>query len=379
MKQTLELPSSDIAGPSRNTDSPSKQTRSMSVAVPVLPSPLVVTPATPRNRTNSLPSPAFLLGFSGCRDPRTCVSVRSFTTTAKGVINAGDIVRKTSINSFMSSGSTVPFDQRRKSCVPSCAPENSQREAAGADRQRTSSLASSDSSSSSGSPPRTTTSAQPRAGPAGSSYFRVVIQGDEDVGKTSLTRQFSSSEYMGTYDVTSGEGDQTETTIVPVLLDGDESVMEFIDGVDAYHSDDVNVDAYIVVFSIVDRNSFVVARDLARQLRVNVGTDRAIILVGNKSDLVRKRQVPIAEAKDVATTYDCNYIETSAALNHKVDELVAGTLTQIRRQLLPPTPTLLPVPTTKSRSRTPSPVSFFNKLFKKPIKGSASCEGIFMK
>ena len=57
--------------------------------------------------------------------------------------------------------------------------------------------------------------------------------------------------------------------------------------------DDVNVDAYIVVYSIIDLASFRVARDLARQLRVNLGTDRVIVLVGNKSDLVRKRQIKI--------------------------------------------------------------------------------------
>ena len=29
-----------------------------------------------------------------------------------------------------------------------------------------------------------------------------------------------------------GEGDQTETTVVPMLMDGEESVMAFIDGKD---------------------------------------------------------------------------------------------------------------------------------------------------
>ncbi|KAH9490438.1 hypothetical protein Btru_034900 [Bulinus truncatus] len=287
---------------------------------------------------------------------------------------------------------------------------------------------------------------------------KVAIQGDEGVGKTALTRQFSSSEYLGTYDnmtssskLTEGncydvtfpilqcwsfhltncwhrlslhfpppssyllshpasyfsakvfffplvsltfpevgisdpheigfkrDGELTTTTIVHVQLDGEESIMEFIDGADAYQMDDINVDAYIVVFSIVDRNSFVVAKDLARQLRVNLGTDRSIILVANKTDLVRKRQVSSEEARLVASMFDCKYIETSAALNHQVDELVAGTLTQIRHQLLPPGAALMPPPPTKSRSRTPSPVSFFNKLFRRNVKGSASCEGIFMK
>lgn len=38
----------------------------------------------------------------------------------------------------------------------------------------------------------------------------------------------------------------------------------------------------------------------------------------------------IADAKELATSYDCKYAETSASLNHNVDELLVGILTQIR-------------------------------------------------
>ncbi|KAK3761157.1 hypothetical protein RRG08_022561 [Elysia crispata] len=396
----------------KESESPSRQMRSMSVAVPsgaggvsLLPIPTghhlagsssgntsagtsgyAQAPLNPRSRTNSLPNPAFLLDFSGCRDARTCVSVRTFTTTAKGLVNAGDIVRKTSVNNLMSSGSAVPLEshERRKSCVLNENP------AAGDDQStdRAGSEASTDSNSSI--PDSLTAATTPQSAftgktthgvPSNPSYFRIVLQGDEGVGKTSLCRQFSSSEYMGTYNNNvGGDGELGETTVVPILLDDEESIMEFIDGTDAYQLDDVNVDAYIVVYSIIDLASFRVARDLARQLRVNLGTDRVIVLVGNKSDLVRKRQIKIDEAKHVATTYDCKYIETSAALNHQVDHLVVGTLTQIRHQLLPPgKEVLLPPAPSRPRSRTPSPVSFFNKLFRRNVKSSASCEGIFMK
>ncbi len=51
------------------------------------------------------------------------------------------------------------------------------------------------------------------------------------------------------------------------------------------------MDAYIVVFSLTDHASFGVANSIVRYLRVDFGTDRAIILVANKTDLVRKRKV----------------------------------------------------------------------------------------
>ncbi|GIY11852.1 hypothetical protein CEXT_813291 [Caerostris extrusa] len=36
------------------------------------------------------------------------------------------------------------------------------------------------------------------------------------------------------------------------------------------------------------------------------------------------------EAKSVACSYECKFIETSAAINHQVDELLVGIVTQIR-------------------------------------------------
>ena len=37
-----------------------------------------------------------------------------------------------------------------------------------------------------------------------------------------------------------------------------------------------------------------------------------------------------AEAKSVACSYECKFIETSAAINHQVDELLVGIVTQMR-------------------------------------------------
>lgn len=39
------------------------------------------------------------------------------------------------------------------------------------------------------------------------------------------------------------------------------------------------------------------------------------------------------EGKATATAYDCKFIETSVGINHNVDELLVGLLTQIRLKL----------------------------------------------
>lgn len=38
----------------------------------------------------------------------------------------------------------------------------------------------------------------------------------------------------------------------------------------------------------------------------------------------------VSEGKNLATSYECKFIETSVGINHNVDELLVGLLTQIR-------------------------------------------------
>ena len=45
--------------------------------------------------------------------------------------------------------------------------------------------------------------------------------------------------------------------------------------------------------------------------------------------------VYFTEARLLASYYECKYIETSASLNHNVDELLVGLVSQIRMKLNP--------------------------------------------
>uniref|UniRef100_A0A8B9Q8V6 RRAD, Ras related glycolysis inhibitor and calcium channel regulator n=1 Tax=Apteryx owenii TaxID=8824 RepID=A0A8B9Q8V6_APTOW len=90
-------------------------------------------------------------------------------------------------------------------------------------------------------------------------------------------------------------------------------------------------DAYIIVYSVTDKVSFEKASELRIQLRRARQTeDIPIILVGNKSDLVRSREVSVDEGRACAVVFDCKFIETSAALHHNVKDLFEGIVRQIR-------------------------------------------------
>ncbi|CDQ67119.1 unnamed protein product [Oncorhynchus mykiss] len=89
--------------------------------------------------------------------------------------------------------------------------------------------------------------------------------------------------------------------------------------------------AYVIVYSITDRSSFESASELRIQLRrIRQAENIPIILVGNKSDLVRSREVAVEEGRACAVVFDCKFIETSASLHHNVHELFEGIVRQIR-------------------------------------------------
>ncbi|CAF4558877.1 unnamed protein product [Rotaria sp. Silwood2] len=122
------------------------------------------------------------------------------------------------------------------------------------------------------------------------------------------------------------------------MLDGIESRLHIINiDVDLIKCS-VTGDAYIVVYSISDRQSFQTTIQLIKNIREKELSNKEktikryipIILVGNKSDLVRKRAVTKETARHAAFRYDCKFVETSVAINDKVDDLLAGTLKQIR-------------------------------------------------
>lgn len=57
------------------------------------------------------------------------------------------------------------------------------------------------------------------------------------------------------------------------------------------HDIDLTADAYVIVYSVIDRSTFDAAVQNLYKLRHVIGSDRPIVLVGNKIDLVRKRRV----------------------------------------------------------------------------------------
>ena len=132
-----------------------------------------------------------------------------------------------------------------------------------------------------------------------------------------------------------GSDDEYGEKSVSVSLDGVEAELIFID----HPSNEMSVEniistyepqACMVVYSIIDKESYIKAEETLHYLATqSCSNRRARILVGNKVDLERSRQVSGEEGKELAISYDAKFIETSAGLQHNVDELLVGVLKQI--------------------------------------------------
>lgn len=320
-----------------------------------------------RPRRSSLPSPhANKLSVSfedinkhNGQDKQPLQRVRSFKTTTKGgIVNRGDSFKRSS-NSINSTGSAV------------CAHETANIASANS-RQRINSTHSKDSGNVGSS-----------ASSLETSLYKVAMIGDKGVGKSALTKQFTTSEFIA---FENDQDEQESDRHVTILLNSEESTLEIIDRpLDNQELVDQCFDAFAVVYSITDRGSYQTAVDNLYLIRQDLGIkDKPMILIANKIDLVRKRKVTKEEAKSVAKQYDCKYIETSAALNHHVDELLVGILSQIRLTRTPGMQMERPDFEARARSKSgkcslPGPKRLLNFIFKKHhCKASTDgCENLF--
>ncbi|XP_022253641.1 uncharacterized protein LOC111088278 [Limulus polyphemus] len=218
------------------------------------------------------------------------------------------------------------------------------------------------------------------------SGFPVAVVGTTEVGKSSLIYQFTTCENICEYENSEEERSKTVT----VVLNQEESKLLFLEECLPEDKDPVNdmsiqtCDAHVVVYSVVSRFSFQKARMYLGSLTTLSETaDKAVILVGNKTDLVRLRIVSTNEGRTVAKAYGCKFIETSAGINHNVDELLVGILSQIRlkrqyqEQLAKKRESVTFSKSLKQHRRSSvNPKKIIKRVFDRAIWRSKSCDNL---
>ncbi|EYU31009.1 hypothetical protein MIMGU_mgv1a022220mg [Erythranthe guttata] len=144
--------------------------------------------------------------------------------------------------------------------------------------------------------------------------YKLVFLGDQSVGKTSIITRFMYDKFDTTYQATIGIDFLSKTmyledrTIRLQLWDtaGQERFRSLIP---SYIRDS---SVAVIVYDVANRQSFLNTMKWTEEVRTERGRDVIIVLVGNKTDIVDKRQVSSEEGDHKARELGVIFIETSA-------------------------------------------------------------------
>ncbi|XP_035644647.1 GTP-binding protein REM 2 [Oncorhynchus keta] len=164
------------------------------------------------------------------------------------------------------------------------------------------------------------------------SAIRIVLLGQNGVGKSALSLALAGlSDSSLSVDSETACGECYERT---VSVDDEQSSVIIYDNWKQDLST-LQCEVVVLVFSVTDRRSFHRTAQLRLILRESL-PHTPIILVGNKSDLVRSREISTEEAHSSAMMYECQYLELSASLDHGTTELLEGAVRAARGDCVGP-------------------------------------------
>ncbi|GBF96680.1 rab family GTPase [Raphidocelis subcapitata] len=153
--------------------------------------------------------------------------------------------------------------------------------------------------------------------------YKLVFLGDQAVGKTSIITRFMYDKFDSTYQATIGIDFLSKTmyledrTVRLQLWDtaGQERFRSLIP---SYIRDS---SVAVIVYDVTNRTSFLNVTRWVQEVRVERGGDVNIFLVGNKTDLLDKRQVSLEESDAHARELGVHFIETSAKAGFNIKAL----------------------------------------------------------
>ena len=145
--------------------------------------------------------------------------------------------------------------------------------------------------------------------------YKVILLGSIAVGKTSLLKKYIKNEFNSEYQCTIKSEFQTKTLNINnqeqaklTIWDtcGDEKFRAITR---QYYRDAQGI---LLVFDVTERTSFDNIQNWYNEIKENAPKDTVIILVANKTDLIKERKVSIEDGQAMAENLSLDYIEVSA-------------------------------------------------------------------
>uniref|UniRef100_A0A6I8P346 small monomeric GTPase n=1 Tax=Ornithorhynchus anatinus TaxID=9258 RepID=A0A6I8P346_ORNAN len=151
---------------------------------------------------------------------------------------------------------------------------------------------------------------------------KIVVLGGSSVGKTALVVRFLTKRFIGDYEANTGalysrkftiDGEQISLQVQDTPFVSLEDNSEGISCQEQINRSIYWADGFVFVYSITDYESYRVIRPLHQHIRkIHPNANMPLLLVANKGDLLRARQVPAGEGLRLAGELGGSYAEVSA-------------------------------------------------------------------
>ncbi|KAJ3450635.1 ras-like protein rasd [Anaeramoeba flamelloides] len=163
--------------------------------------------------------------------------------------------------------------------------------------------------------------------------YKIVVVGGGGVGKSALTIQLVQNHFVDVYDPTIEDSYRRQ-----VVIDEETCLLDILDTAgqeeysamrDSYMREG---EGFLIVYAINSRNSLDEVSSFREQITQAKDSDEVpMIIVGNKNDLENERQVSIEEGRDLAKSFNCPFMETSAKTRTNVEESFFELVREIKR------------------------------------------------
>merc|ERR1712087_515001 len=161
----------------------------------------------------------------------------------------------------------------------------------------------------------------------------LVIVGGGGVGKSALTIQLIQNHFIDEYDPTIEDSYRKQVTI-----DEETCLLDILDtaGQEEYSAMRDQYmrtgQGFLCVYSITNKSSFEeVAAFRDQILRVKDAEQVPMVIIGNKLDLDGERTVTTKEGQELAASFSCPFMETSAKARIRVEDAFYELVREIRK------------------------------------------------
>ncbi|XP_070532908.1 ras-related protein Rab-21-like [Ptychodera flava] len=160
-------------------------------------------------------------------------------------------------------------------------------------------------------------------GSAKSYNFKVVLLGEGCVGKTSVVLRYVENKFNEKHISTLQASFLTKKLNIGGkrvnIAIWDTAGQERFHALGPIYYRDSN--GAILTYDITDEDSFQKVKNWVKELKKMLGNDICLCIAGNKIDLEKDRNVPVAEAEAYAASVGAKHFHTTAKLNKGIEEM----------------------------------------------------------